>query len=130
MGCTVKRECAIFALFFLTIREISQLVYATETEEALFSPSLLMTLLPTIPVGPNTVATMPLKEDRPPVPRLYSARFVWFRRDTMRAPAARTTCCPGKHRNQIDNHPGRKHFKYTCNQFGYNEEAVTTLGPA
>ena len=33
------------------------------------SPSLLTTYLPTKPVAPNTVATTPLNEDRPPAPR-------------------------------------------------------------
>jgi len=36
------------------------------------SPSLLTMYLPKKPVAPNTVATIPLKEDLPPAPRFVS----------------------------------------------------------
>lgn len=38
-------------------------------------PSLLQTYLPRNPVLPNTVATTPLKLDRPPVPFFKAAKF-------------------------------------------------------
>ena len=37
-------------------------------------PSLLTTCLPINPEAPKTVATTPLKEDRPPRPLLHAAR--------------------------------------------------------
>ena len=41
-------------------------------------PNSLTTLLPIIPVAPKTVATMPLKELRPPRPLLQFCRVTFF----------------------------------------------------
>ncbi len=42
-------------------------------------PSLLTTRFPMNPLAPNTVQTSPLKDERPPVPRLYAVRLDMLR---------------------------------------------------